>query len=52
MQLLISFRRMDSLMEMEETETYYVTPKSDDIAIHFDHVTACWNAENAAVSNL
>jgi len=36
-------------MAMEETETYYVTPISDNVAIDFDHVTAGWNINNLEV---
>jgi len=36
-------------MAMEETETYYVAPKSVDVAIDFDNLTASWNVNNSEV---
>ena len=36
-------------MAMEETEIYYVAPKSKDVAINFDDVTAGWSVKNLEV---
>ena len=39
-------------MEMEEMQPYYVSPKQDDLALHFDHVTSAWDTGNVVEVSL
>ena len=48
-QLFTSFRRMDSLLMMEEMTTYYHRCEDEDDAVKFENVTSAWGGATSEV---